>query len=76
MRLVGNDFALAVHVGAGGAEAEHARLRVTPDICVKDADTAAFGCQGCCEVGSQGAFAYAALAGADADDAADLGQCA
>ena len=68
------DLALAVDLRAVGAEAEHARDRVAPDVGVEDADALAVGGQRGREVDGQRGLADAALAGADADHVLDLGE--
>ena len=69
---VGKDLALARDLGLGGADAEHARLRVAPHVGVEHAHGLALGPQRGGEVGGQGRLAHAALARADADDVRDL----
>ena len=61
-----------VQARAQGAEAEHARDAVAPDVRVQDADLLALGVQRRGEVDGQRGLAHAALAGADADDVRDL----
>ena len=58
--------------GRVGAEPEHARDRVAPDVGVENADALAFRCERGGEVGRQGRLADPALARADAQDVRDL----
>ena len=64
----------SAETGGAGAEAEHARDRVAPDVGVEDADALAVGGERRGQVRGERRLADAALARADADDVGDLGQ--
>ena len=69
-----DQLAVGVHARALGSEAQHPRLRVAPHVRVEHAHLLAVGRQSRREIGGHARLADAALARADADDVAHLGE--